>query len=160
MNNNIPFPLIAQKDNLNECLSLLKEKPLKLVANSLYKKFNETKWDNPKWSFTKSKENVTNKNLLPNKDDLFQFSVANERSKQDFHYHEHTYEIYISDAKIEISYMDENSQIIYQEIDDGVLIVPPNLRHKVRLYGFTFVLQASLDGSKGIDADKIMVNIK
>jgi hypothetical protein len=130
------FPLIAELNDLANCLNQLGEKPLKLIAEKVYRKFNEVEWDTPKWSFVQNNGIIEHKKLLSNVNDTFQFSIANSESKQDFHVH-----------KIEISYIMNNRKETMQ-VSKGVLIVPPGVVHKIKLHGITFVFQASSKGSK------------
>lgn len=141
------FPLIAELNDLANCLNQLGEKPLKLIAEKVYRKFNEVEWDTPKWSFVQNNGIIEDKKLLSNVNDTFQFSIANSESKQDFHVHKKIFEIYVSYSKIEISYIMNNREETMQ-VSKGVLIVPPGVVHKIKLHGITFVFQASSKGSK------------
>ncbi|MDI6791315.1 MAG: hypothetical protein QME81_00380 [bacterium] len=123
------------------------ERPLKLIADKVYKEFNETEWNIPKWSFAPNNGTIEDKKLLPNPEDTFQFSLANECSKQDFHVHKNVFEIYVSYSRMEISYIrDKREEIL--EVPNGVLIVPPGVIHKIKLHGITFVFQSSTSGFK------------
>lgn len=141
------FPLIAELDDLANCLNQLGERPLKLIADKVYRKFHETKWNAPKWSFAQDNGTIKEKKLLSNPDDTFQFSIANRRSKQEFHAHKNVFEIYVSYSKMEIIYLRNKREEIMQ-LCKGVLIVPPRVVHKVKLHGITFVFQGSIQGSK------------
>ena len=141
------FPLIAELNDLANCLDHLGNRPLKLIAEKVYKKFNEVKWDTPKWSFVQVNGIIEDKKLLSNPDDTFQFSMANGKSKQDFHVHKKIFEIYVSNSKMEIAYIRNNKEESIL-VSKGVLIVPPEVTHKVRLHGITFVFQASIKGAK------------
>lgn len=141
------FPLIAELNDLADCLSQMGERPLKLIADRVYKKFKETKWNAPKWSFVQTNGIIEDKKLLSNPDDTFQFSIANRQSKQDFHVHKKIFEIYVSYSKMEISYIRNKKEEIMQ-VSKGILIVSPGVVHKVRLHGITFVFQAGIKGSK------------
>ncbi|MFB0525142.1 MAG: hypothetical protein ACETVZ_06340, partial [Phycisphaerae bacterium] len=88
------FPLQVELDDLAKCLTLMGQRPLKLVANKIFK--DESLWDEPQWSFTSRKGKVEDKKLLLNLGDEFQFSVANEHSKQELHLHKQIFEICIS----------------------------------------------------------------
>lgn len=141
------FPLIAELNDLTNCLNQLGEKPLKLIAEKVCKRFKEVEWDTPKWSCVKNNGVIEDKKLFSNAYDTFQFSIANQESKQDFHVHKKVFEIYVSYTKMEISYiMNTREETI--EISKGVLIVPPGVVHKIKLHGITFVFQASRKGSK------------
>ena len=139
------FPLIAELNDLVECLKLLKQNPLKLVANKFYE--NESMWNVSKWSFVSSKGKVMDKKLLLNPEDTFQFSIADERSRQDLHVHNKVFEIYISYSKMEVTYFIDQKKETAQ-VSKGILLVPPNVLHKVKLYGPTFVFQAIIDRGK------------
>jgi len=141
------FPLIAELNDLANCLNQLGEKPLKLIAEKVYRKSNEVEWDTPKWSFVQNNGIVENKKLLSNADDIFQFSIANRQSKQDSHMHKRIFEVYVSYSKMKISYfMDKKKQTL--QVSKGVIVVPPGVIHKIKLHGITFVFQASIKGSK------------
>lgn len=146
------FPLIAELSDLAKCLDFMGEKPLKLIAYELYE--NESTWDESKWSFVISGEKIIDKKLLLNPEDSVQFSIANERSKQDFHVHRNVFEIYVSYSKIEIIYFSDGKEKIAQ-VSQGVLIVPPNVPHKVQVYGPTFVFQFATQGGKVHDDKEI-----
>lgn len=133
------LPLIAELNDLTKCLRLMGQKPLKLIAHELYE--NESMWDESKWSFASSDGKVIDKKLLLNPEDKFQFSIANEQSKQDFHVHHNVFEIYVSYSEMEIIYFSDGRERKLQ-IPKGALIIPPNISHKVRLYGPTFVFQS------------------
>jgi len=150
------FPLIAELNDLTDCISQLGERPLKLIAERAYKKFNESKWNVPKWSFVQGNGIIKDKKLLSNPDDTFQFSIANRRSKQDFHLHKNIIEIYVSYSKMEISYISGKKEKTMQ-IPKGVLIVPPKVMHKVKLHGVTFVFQGSTKDSKVHEDKEIRV---
>lgn len=149
------FPLIAKLGDITNCLDRMGESPLKLVAGKVCKKFNESEWNISEWSFKTMNGLIEDKKLLSNPDDTFQFSLANEHSKQEFHAHKNIFEIYVSYSKMEISYikdgLEENMQI-----PNGVIIVPPGVAHKMKFYGITFVFQASTKGSK-IHEDKVLL---
>jgi len=137
------FPLHVELDDLAKCLTLMGQRPLKLVAKKLFE--DESLWDKPKWSFTSSKAKVEDKKLLLNLGDEFQFSVASEHSKQEFHLHKKIFEICISESKMEIEYVYEGA-LKASEIAKGALIVPPNVLHKIQLHGLTFVFQCAIKG--------------
>jgi hypothetical protein len=141
------FPLIAELNDLTHGLSKIGERPLKLIANKIYRKFNETKWNAPKWSFVQDNGIMKDKKLLSNPDDLFQFSIANRRSKQDFHVHKYIFEIYISYSKMEITYI-RDKQRETMKVSKGLIIIPPKVVHKIKLHGITFVFQGSIRGTK------------
>lgn len=141
------FPLVAEMNDIINCLNRLGERPLKLVADKACKEFNETEWNMPKWSFTSANGLIEDKKLLSNPDDTFQFSLASERSKQDFHAHKKVFEIYVSYSGMEISYIRDDIEKIIR-IPNGVIIVPPGVVHKIKLASITFVFQAGMKGSK------------
>ena len=116
------FPLVAELKDLSKCLNRVGERPLKLIADKVYKKFNETEWDVPKWSFASDNGIIQDKKLLSNVDDTFQFSIANGQSKQDFHAH----------RKISVKTSWVLLKLIYICIEHPIIIVA------VCLYGFTF----------------------
>ena len=150
------FPLVAELNDLADCLNQMDERPLKLIADKVYKKFNETEWDVPIWFFTSNNGIIEDKKLLSNADDTFQFSIANGQSQQDFHAHKKIFEIYVSYSKMEIMYIRGQTKETLH-ISKGVLIVPPHVLHKVKLHGITFVFQASIKGGKVHDDKKVEV---
>jgi hypothetical protein len=141
------FPLIAELGDLINCLDRMNEKPLKLIADKVCKEFKETLWDRSKWTFVQDNGIVEEKMLLPNIEDTFQFSVANSRSRQDYHIHGSVFEIYVSYSKMEIRYIKDGREHT-QEVPSGVLIVPPGVMHQITLHGLSFVFQASVKGAK------------
>ena len=147
------FLRVAEIDDLVSCLNLLGDRPVKLVANDFFG--DESQWDTIQWSFQVTQGKVTDKKLLPNPEDSFQFSVANESSKQDLHVHEKVYEIYVAPSGAEVDYCSAGSRRSAQ-VSKGVLIVPPNLPHKVKLFGPTFVFQAATQGG-AVDTDRRQV---
>lgn len=150
------FPLVAELNDLANCLNRMGGRPLKLIADKIYKKFNETEWNVPKWSFTSDNGIIQDKKLFPNAEDTFQFSIANGQSKQDFHAHKKIFEIYVSYSKMEITYMTNRTKETIH-IPGGVIIVPPQVLHKVKLHGITFVFQVSIKGGKVHDDKKVKV---
>ncbi len=147
------LPLIAELDDLIECLNLMGPKPLKLVANDLWE--TESPWNESKWSFVSSNREVQDRKLFLNPRDDFEFSIAGKDSNQDFHVHQAVFEIYVSYSKIGIVYFsDEREKTI--RLEKGVLIVPPMVRHKVQLGGPTFVFQHAIGGAE-VHNDKEIV---
>jgi hypothetical protein len=153
----LDFPLIAELNDLKHCIEKMGERPLKLIADGVYKKYNETEWDTPKWSFIEKNGIIEDKKLLPILESTFQFSIANNESKQDLHFHKKTYEIFISNSKIEIFFIKDQKENTIN-INNGLLIVPPGIIHKIKLYGFTYVFQASIENVK-IHKDKEIVEL-
>lgn len=148
-------PLVAELNGLVDCLKLLGQRPLKLLANKFHE--NESMWNTSEWSFVASEGKVIDKKLLLNPKDTFQFSIADERSKQDFHMHKKTFEIFVSYSKMEVVYSVEGEKKTAQ-VSKGILIMPPNLPHRVRLYGPSFVFQATIGGEK-IHNDKEITSL-
>jgi len=146
------FPLLAELSDLTNCLRLMGQKPLKLVAKRVYEQFNESEWDVSKWSFKLSEGTIIDRKLLSNPEDSFQLSVANENSEQEPHVHRRVFDIYASNSKMEIAYI-TNGRKESTQISGGVLIVPPNVPHQVKLHGLTFVFQAGIKGGK-VNNDK------
>jgi len=147
------FPLYARMDDLCRCIQLLHGRPLKLVANKLYD--DESPWDVTKWSFTKAEgsDKVTDKKLLLNPSDEFQVSFATEKSDQQPHLHEKVFDIYISSSRIEASFEKGKPRA---SVDNGILIIPPMVPHKVTLHGPTFVVQCAIKGGC-VDGDKQII---
>jgi hypothetical protein len=92
------------------------------------------------------------KPVLLNRRDVFQFSLANASSKQAWHRHTHTFEVYVSEDPMDLDY-GERSATRKMHVDRGALIVPPGVRHKVGLAGNTYVFQVTLAG-QGLGEDK------
>jgi hypothetical protein len=149
----LKFPLMAELDDLVECLTLMGRRPLKLIANELRE--TESRWDKPKWSFVSSKGEIQDIKLLINSRGDFEFSIAGEHSNQDFHIHQTVFEIYISYSEIKIVYFSDGREKVMQ-VAKGALLVPPKIRHKVQLSGPTFVFQHAIGGSK-VHYDKEIV---
>jgi hypothetical protein len=149
----------AESGKLESCLKDQGNKPLKLIVESLWKghpRFEEIPWVESEWNYISTDDQRIQKPVLLNGRDLFQFSIANENSNQDRHYHEHVFEIYVSNYPMSVVFETpttlESEQ--YLEVKDGILIMPPGISHKVTLTGTTFVFQATLAG-KNLNGDKI-----
>jgi XapX domain-containing protein len=152
-------PFYAEAEALRQCLHLLEDKPLKLIAGERLaeSRFTETPWDTAQWTFS-VEGGVIYKPVLLNHRDVFQFSVADASSRQDWHYHRHVFEIYVSNDPISLEYSSQSTGgTSYVRVESGVLIVPPGLPHKVNLQGTTFVFQASLDGGN-LGGDKVRLD--
>jgi len=149
-NKNKPHVYIAEKHEYAECLRNLGARPLKLIANSLYP--NESEWHDMVWTFKSGRGAVKDKKVLLNPRDTFQFSIAHTSSKQDYHTHKSTLEIYISDFKMEIE-TKESGKIICKK---GIIIVPPGIGHRVKLHGMTYVFQV-MQGKVPISTDKFII---
>ncbi len=150
-----PIPKAAALADLTECLRLLGDHPLKLIAEAVQPAFHESAWADPRWGFSRAGHAVVDKKLLAFPDDSFQFSLANEQSKQDFHHHRGVLEIYISNFPIELVY--ERSDVEERlDVPSGILIVPPGVAHRVTLHGLTFVFQVAASGGQ-VHNDKIIV---
>jgi hypothetical protein len=147
----------ASLDNLEHCLEGLGDKPLKLIADDRWTqpRFEEIPWEDSEWNF-KTEGDIIKKPILLNRRDLFQFSIANASSKQDWHYHKFVFEIYVSYSPISLEYKEGSPGKSRQslKVTQGVVVIPPGLAHKVTLSGTTFVFQASLAG-KGLSEDKV-----
>jgi hypothetical protein len=141
------FPLIVELNDLSKCLKQMGERPLKLIAERVCKEFGESEWDTPEWSFEQQNGIIEDKKILSNPDDTFQLSIANNKSKQEFHLHQKVFEIFVSNSKIKIFFVRNNKEET-MEVANGVLIVPPGIMHKVELHGITFVFQSTVKGSK------------
>jgi hypothetical protein len=146
-------PFYAKMADLERCLEFLGDVPLKLIAGSTLDQpgIKEVPWESPKWSWQSDYKTIT-KPVLLNRRDVFQFSLANADSRQDWHQHEHTFEVYVSDHSVDLDY-EEQSTTKNVHIDRGVLVVPPGVCHRVGLKGNTFVFQATLAGN-GLGEDK------
>ena len=106
------------------------------------------------WQFSRSGDSIADKKLLRFAEDSFQFSVANERSKQDFHRHADVLEIYVSHFPIELTY-EKGVEEEHLRVPSGILIVPPGVAHRVELHGLTFVFQVVI-GSGHVHDDKVV----
>jgi hypothetical protein len=152
-------PFCAEMEDLEQCLASLGPVPLKLVVGEMLDRngIREEPWVSRKWTYRRSDGSIT-KDVLLNRRDVFQFSLANASSRQDWHYHNSTFEVYVSDDVINLAYEEPGTEGKQQtlRIDRGVLIIPPGIPHKVSLSGNTFVFQATLAG-QGLDGDKFLV---
>jgi hypothetical protein len=133
----IKQPLWAEKTRLDDALARLGTRPLKLIADAVVPEYGESPWGGGAWAF---------KNLLASATDSFQFSIAGPESKQDYHRHEHVFEIYASEHAIELFYRDAEGASHTAAVVSGIMMVPPGVPHKVTLAGLTFVFQAALEG--------------
>ena len=148
----------AEVNKVEECLGFLGNKPLKLIADEKWSRatFKEIDWETAKWDYFHDGEKII-KPVLLNQRDIFQFSVANEKSKQDWHYHRHVFEIYVSSSPIAVDYkkVSDTGEVQSSKVEEGVLVVPPGLLHKVTLSGTTYVFQATMAG-KNLSKDKVI----
>ncbi|MBD3217417.1 MAG: hypothetical protein GF310_04015 [candidate division Zixibacteria bacterium] len=151
---NLKSPLYAEEKDIHECLSYLNSHPLKLIAKEHKPALNESKWELPKWTFGIKEGKIVGKNIIELEDDNFNFSVANEKSRQESHCHSYTTEIYISEFPMKIKYNDPDSGDSGEiKVEKGFIIVPPKIEHKVELNGLTYVFQAS-DSLQKVSEDK------
>lgn len=152
-------PFCAEMEDLEQCLTSLGSIPLKLVVEGMLDRpgVREIPWESPQWVCHLDGKLIT-KSVFLNRRDAFQFSLANASSKQDWHYHNDTFEIYVSDEPLDVEYEapDGGEKTHALHVNRGVLIVPPGIPHKVGLSGNTFVFQATLAG-RGLEGDKILV---
>lgn len=153
------IPYLIENVDITTCLKHLNGHPLKLVVSSLFARqgVQEIPWVEPGWAF-EEKEGTLTKPAFVTEKDVFQFSVADERSRQDWHFHTSVFEIFLSAYPIRIEFRDSASPSIQAlEVRDGMLMVPPGLKHKVTLSGITYVFQATLAEGGGINQDKTLV---
>lgn len=146
-------PFFAELDDLDECLKLMEQRPLKLIANAFYE--DESSWKEGKWSFNVSDSKIIDKKLFVNPKDLFQFSVANEKSHQELHEHNEVVELFASHSKMKIDYGPKGKEKDIK-VSKGVLIVPPGMRHKVQLNGLTFVFKCAIEGGMVHDDREVL----
>jgi hypothetical protein len=157
------IPYFIENDDIDGCLNSMGKTPLKLVVDKLFNRpkedgaieINETDWKDAKWKYSIDKDQIIKPAFVTPKD-IFQFSVANANSTQTWHYHKFVFEIYVSDAPMEIEYESQKKDGKHPlKIEKGgVLIVPCGLWHKVKLNGTTYVFQATLAKNGGIGKDK------
>ena len=126
-----------------------------MIAEATQPAFRESPWKDAVWEFSRDGNTISDKKLLAFPDDQFQFSVANEQSKQDFHLHAGVLEIYVSNFPVELVYRKDGVEEVLG-IPSGILIVPPGVAHKVKLQGLTFVFQVALRGGQ-VHNDKTLV---
>jgi hypothetical protein len=152
-------PFCAEMQDLEQCLASLGPVPLKLVVGGTLDRngIREEPWVSRKWTYRRSDGSII-KDVLLNRRDVFQFSLANASSRQDWHYHNSTFEVYVSDDAINLAYEEPGTEGKQQtlRVNRGVLIIPPEIPHKVSLSGNTFVFQAMLAGP-GLAGDKFLV---
>lgn len=152
-------PLYANMEDLEQCLVSLGKVPLKLIVDKPRHRrgIREVPWEAPQWTWSLVDGTIT-KPILLNRPDRFQFSVANASSKQDWHRHRSTFEVYVSDDPMGVEYEEPGAESGKQtlKVNQGVLIVPPGIPHKVSLSGNTFVFQATL-AHQGLGKDKVRV---
>lgn len=152
-------PFFIENDDIVKCLNSLNGAPLKLVVDDLFsrKKIKEVTWVEPKWEFTTQNDSII-KPVFVTPKDIFQFSVADESSEQDWHFHKFVFEIYLSEKPITLEYKDPSLNVISKVVvQKGALVVPPRLEHKVTLEGLTFVFQATIAKNRRIRNDKTKV---
>jgi len=148
-------PFYAEMSDLGQCLVSLGDVPLKLIVGATFDQrgIKEVPWELPQWTCHQDGGNIT-KPVLLNRRDVFQFSLANASSRQDWHYHNHTFEVCVSDSPMDLDY-EERGTGNKMHVNRGVLIVPPGIPHKISLSGSTFVFQATLAG-QGLGEDKVV----
>jgi hypothetical protein len=155
------IPYFAEKEDINRCLKALNGHPMKLVVSNLFARpgVEEKPWVIPKWAFEEKNGTLVKPAFVTTKD-VFQFSVADARSRQDWHFHDSVFEIFLSAYPIMVEYLDTISPDIQTlEVRDGMLMLPPGLKHKVTLNGMTYVFQATLAEDGGINQDKTLVEM-
>jgi hypothetical protein len=140
----VPEPLTAELADLERCLRSLGKRPLKLIADSVVPEFGEIPWDTSAWRCGSS-----GKMVLAHPEDSFQFSLGGPESKQDYHRHDHVYEIYVSYSPMTVRF--EGGE---RRVESGVLVIPPGVAHQVTLTGTTFVFQAATSGAQ-VHADRV-----
>ena len=141
----MPEPLTAKLSDLESSLASLGKRPLKLIAEAVRPEFGETPWEEAEWIFKK---------LLPHAPDSFQFSMGGPTSKQDFHRHDHTFEIYVSYSPMTVHFENAEGAISERRVESGVLIIPPGVAHQVAFSGTAFVFQAATGGAQ-VHSDRI-----
>ncbi|MBL7783790.1 MAG: hypothetical protein JNM22_21315 [Saprospiraceae bacterium] len=159
---NVHMPLFAENIDIQHCLQASHGAPLKLVVDSLWSRphLQEVPWVEPKWAFAQEGEKVIRPAFVPPKD-VFQFSIADAHSRQDWHYHEYVYEMFVSDQPIALEYQEQLSGPVHHiTVQNGFLMVPPGINHKVTLSGITYVFQVSLAAEVGIAKDKVIVPVQ
>ncbi len=120
---------------------------MKLIADAVQPTFHESEWRDPHWTFTHDGDSLTDRKLLAFAEDSFQFSVADEQSKQDFHLHEKVAEIFVSNFPLELSFRKDGREEKLS-VPSGALIVPPGIAHRIQLHGLTFVFQVATQGGQ------------
>jgi uncharacterized membrane protein (DUF485 family) len=141
--------MIVRKSKIKEYFKARTGKPLKIVASERWE--GERCWNDGDWNFDPQNGKII-KDIHLNSDDLFQFSVADEHSPQEFHCHKMLYEIYISESKIKL-FLEKDSKTPV-EVDDGAVIIPPGIYHYVELSGITYILQAVASNDVKVSTDK------
>ena len=141
----MPEPLTAELADLETSLAKLGKRPLKLIADAVRPEFGETPWEEPEWKFKK---------LLAHPEDSFQFSVGGPNAKQDYHRHDHTFEIYVSYSPMAVYFEDADGGVSERRVENGVLIIPPGVAHQVTLTGTTLVFQAAAGGAQ-VHSDRV-----
>lgn len=100
-----------------------------------------------KWEWNQQ-NGILTKPVLTTQKDTFQFSLANQASRQDWHRHKSAVEIFASDKPMTLLFEKPDTDVGEREeltIDEGIFIVPPGIWHEITLEGTAFVFQASLD---------------
>jgi hypothetical protein len=154
-------PYYAENADMHDCLQALYGTPLKLVVDSLWSRpdAEEVPWVQPRWAFGEEAGKIVKPAFIPPKD-VFQFSVADARSRQDWHYHQYVYEMYVSSQPMHLEYQEQPSGPVHSvTVNDGFLLIPPGLNHKITLTGMTYVFQVTLAEGGGIGKDKIVAPV-
>ena len=152
-------PLAIQHSDLSDVLSMLGDKPLKIIVPELWE--NEKIKERPAetvWKAEKDGGRIL-KDVMLNEADRFQLSIATAATRQDFHIHSDAVEIYICNKEITIEYglVGEKPS----QLTGTVLIVPPGVAHYAHLNDeVTIVVQCSASGKVGVKNDKHIVFIQ
>lgn len=152
----------VELETVEQCLEKLGEKAVKLISDERWSKpaFYEVEWERPEWEFKLEGERIS-KPVLLNRQDQFQFSVANQNSKQEWHTNGRTFEIFVSEAAMSVDYLSEAGGGAKRSlrVKHGCQIVPPGVKHKVKLHGTTYVFQAMVE-DKGLSRDREVVTVE
>jgi hypothetical protein len=147
--NDAIWPKFAAIRNVKAALVKLGRTPLKLVVAEKWP--NEDYWQSSLWPFSKS---AFRNHIIEGEGGFFEFSIANEKSNQDIHFHKNAFELFVSDKRIHCDY--ERSQTIQSLTACGtsIVIIPPVIKHIVLLGGLTFVFQVTRNRSS-MNGDKV-----
>jgi hypothetical protein len=137
------WPRTAKVSRIEAALKKLGGRPLRLVVAS--KSHEEEDWIDRDWTFEEERGSFT-RQVLVDKREGFELSVANEDTEHVAHAHQRTFESFASASDIQVSWMDKEKE---SQAEQGptIIVLPPPFCHDVAPSGTAYVLRVSPDGS-------------
>jgi hypothetical protein len=138
------WPKTAKVARIETALWRLGDRPVRLVVGSKLK--GEEDWEDRDWSFEDEGDSITGQ-VIVNKTNDLELSVANGSTRQAAHIHQRTFELFASfaDMRVYWRYTKEESQVTQ---GPTIVMISPSFCHSVRLSGTTYIFQTSIDRSR------------